>query len=160
MAKWLLTAVLLAAGLAAHAGPASLAGTWAIEHCDNETPRKPCGGFTLELVQRGNRLCGSHFAATTNYSRVDEGQPTSLIGTVVGNEAVLFVASGRDAATYLARLKLSGDQLAWKLVEKIGEGADTGAPVIALDQTLRRASTDPRFAPVANACELRFKNTP
>jgi hypothetical protein len=161
MAKWAwLTAMLLVASLPAHAGPASMAGTWAIEQCDEETPRKPCGGFSLVLVQRGNRLCGSHFAATTNYGRVDEGRPTSLIGTVVGDEAVLFVASGRDAATYLARVRLSKDQLAWKVVEKIGDGADPGAPVIALDQTLHRASADPRFAPVASACELRFNITP
>ena len=149
----------LAAGHAL-AGSPSLAGTWSIEQCDDDASRKPCGGFTLVLVQRGDRLCGSHFAATPNFSRVDEGRPTSLIGTLAGSQAVLFVASGRDAASYLARARLANGQLAWKLVEKTGDGADPGAPVIALDQTLRRAPADPRFAAAAKACEQHFRTAP
>jgi hypothetical protein len=101
-----LAALLIGVLGSAQAVPKSFAGVWAIEQCEADTAHKPCGGFTLVLVQQGERLCGNHFAATPNFSRVDEGASTSVIGTVVGLTAVLFIASGRDPVSYLAKATL------------------------------------------------------
>jgi len=156
----LLAALLVAAMGPVQAGPKSFAGVWAIEQCDVEAARQPCGGFTLVLVQQGDRLCGNHFAATPNFSRVDEGAPTSVIGTVLGKDAVLFVASGRDPTSYLARATLLKDGLAWRLVEQLNDGGLVGAPVIALNETLHRKNAEKKLAQAASACASHFKVLP
>ncbi len=142
------------------AEPKSFEGVWTVQQCAADAPTRPCGGFTLILVQRGDRLCGSHFAATPNLSRVDEGEPTSVMGTVLGNNAVLFIASGRDPTHYLAKATLLRGGLAWRLIEKLSDGEIVGAPVIALDETLQRTDSAKKQAQVNRACESRFKVMP
>lgn len=156
----LFVALLIAACGPVQAGSKSFAGVWSIQQCVADAPHTPCGGFTLVLVQRGKRLCGTHFAATPNFSRVDEGSSTSVIGTVVGSSAVLFIASGRDPTSYLAKATLVGSGLAWRLIEQLSDGGSAGAPVIALDETLHRTNSADKLAQTVSACASRFKVVP
>ncbi|MDD5364487.1 MAG: hypothetical protein PHR30_04045 [Gallionellaceae bacterium] len=150
----------LAVAAQAEAGTPPFTGVWESEHCVVDHERQHCPGLTLVLVQEGQRLCGSHFAATPDFSRVDEGVPSSVVGTAIGQEAVLFVASGRDPTNYLARVSLTSNGLVWHLVERLVDGGDIGPPVIALAGTLHRSSGPKWLAKTTSACEARFKILP
>lgn len=112
------------------------AGTWAIQWCDTSRPTVDCGGFTVDLLQRGSRICGSHGAATAGLTRVDEGNGRSILGTVVGSTAVLTVRSGRSGAIALVTIKRQRGALQWTRTEEIEEGS-SGEDLIAVNAVLK-----------------------
>lgn len=77
-------------------------GAWSAKWCDRNYPRDPCGMFDLHLVQRGERICGQHFAATPRLSKLEEGEPGSVLGTAVGNTAVLVIDNARTGEKNVA----------------------------------------------------------
>jgi len=148
-----LPAVLLAwcAGLTAFASSptaqaanADFSGAWSVKWCDKTNPRLECGGFNITLRQDGDRLCGDFGSALVNLRQVDEG---SIVGTVVGNTAVLAVESTRNQAIALVRAERQGNTLHWKVVDEILPGG-TDIDIIASNDRLTK---DPKKSPPAKA---------
>ena len=145
-AKSLMAGVLLTTGLGpvpADAAspkaepPADISGTWSVEWCDRTNPKLDCGGFNVTLVQDGARLCGDFGGALVNLRQIDDGQ---VVGTVVGNTAVLAVESGRNGSISLVRAERHGDTLKWRVVDNIRKGDNGDTDVIALNDVLKRKS--------------------
>lgn len=116
-------AFVLCTGLAACAsGPIiqpnkpDFTGAWSAKWCDPEHPRAECGNFVLHLVQRGERICGQHFAATPRMSKLEEGEPGSVLGTSVGNVAVLLIDNARSGERNIAVVRLTPKILQWHVV--------------------------------------------
>lgn len=98
---------------------ASFNGSWSVEWCDRSDPQLDCGGFSVTLVQEGERICGDYDGALVNLRQVDEGE---IVGTVVGNVAVLSVESRRNNAISLVRAELRGEEIHWREVDSIKKG--------------------------------------
>lgn len=114
---------------------ADFSGDWYVKWCDRTNPKLDCGGFDISVVQEGNRLCGDFGGALVNLRQIDDG---TLIGTAVGNTAVLAVQSGRNGAIHLIRAELHGDSLKWKEVDLIRKADNNDIDIIAVDDELRR----------------------
>lgn len=107
----------------AHAAKPDFSGAWSVKWCDKAKPVRDCGGFSLYLVQDGDRICGEHQVATVGLGRLDEGQPGTVLGSVSGNKATVVIDATRSGAKYLATAKRAGNRLQWRLVGmvKVGE---------------------------------------
>lgn len=143
---------------------ADFAGTWQVQICDPSRPAADgCGGFTIHLFQQGERLCGTHFGATANLSRLDEGEPRSIVGAAAGRKAVMTVRSTRANTTgnvYLAVADLTGQALQWRLIDTVLETG--GDNVIAQKATLRKQASRPddaSYQAAQQACLASFKET-
>lgn len=105
-------------------------GEWSVDWCDEHPSGGECGGFHVRLVQTGDRLCGSYTGATPGLRQIDEGGARAILGGSVGNTGIVAIRSARSGAIYLARLHLSGGQLAWDEFETVqsaqGDVAVTG----------------------------------
>ncbi|PPJ43129.1 hypothetical protein C0063_07905 [Pseudoxanthomonas sp. KAs_5_3] len=110
-------------------------GSWSVKWCDRTNPALDCGGFNATLVQDGDRICGDFGGALVNLRQVDEG---SIVGTVVGDTAVLAVESYRNGSIALVRATLKGGDLHWKEVDSILRG-ETDIAIIATDSVLVRS---------------------
>lgn len=111
---------------ALYAAESSFTGSW---YLDLRTPEQiqakaECGGAGFELVQQGNTVTGTHYFATVNCGRINEGGEVK--GTVTGSEAVLYVTSGRNGEVVRGRATLQGGQLRWQTLEEIKEGGAGG----------------------------------
>lgn len=109
-------------------------GDWSVEWCDTSHSEWDCGGFDISLVQEGERLCGDFGGQRVDLSQIDEGD---IVGTVVGNTAILAVKSLRSGRIALVRADLDGHQLRWKDVDSIDRGGDD-INLIAGDAVLSR----------------------
>lgn len=78
-----------------------------------------------------------------NLRQVDEGD---IIGSVVGDTAVLAVESMRNGMIALVRAELHENQIHWKEVDNIVKGSSDIA-VIATDDVLARSTTDEGDSP-------------
>lgn len=107
-------------------------GSWSVEWCDRSRPDLDCGGFTATLVQQGDRVCGDFGGALMNQRQVDEGD---IVGSVVGDTAVLAVESGRNGMIALVRAELRDGALHWREVDNIRPGGSDTA-VIATDDLM------------------------
>ena len=56
-------------------------GAWHVDWCEAGQTRD-CGGFTAYLVQKGDRICGSHFGMDARGNRMDEGDAASVTGRI------------------------------------------------------------------------------
>ncbi|MBD7921782.1 hypothetical protein [Xanthomonas bonasiae] len=119
----------------AQAAKADFDGAWSVKWCDQSKPDTDCGGFNLDLVQDGSRLCGSYDSARAGLSQIDEGGRVS--GSANGKSAVLTVESERSGGKYVAKAVFDGNQIHWKLGETIRE-ADRDIDIIAIDEKLDR----------------------
>ncbi|MGH8039529.1 MAG: hypothetical protein ACREPD_17490 [Stenotrophomonas sp.] len=115
--------------------PSDFSGGWSVKWCDRSNPKLDCGGFNISLVQEGNRLCGDFGGALVNLRQIDDG---TLVGTAVGNTAVLAVQSNRNSSIHLVRAELQGDLLKWEEVDLISKADNNDIDVIASDDVLRR----------------------
>ena len=129
----------------ANAAKPAFDGEWSVKWCDKTDPGADCGGFFLTLVQDGDRLCGTYDGARVRLSQLDEGEPRSIRGAVVGNVAVLTIESARSGDIYLVRASVQGNTLRWRILETIND-VDGDIDIIAYDDTLQRKS---RGAPVS-----------
>ncbi|WNH51349.1 hypothetical protein [Stenotrophomonas oahuensis] len=128
---------------------ADFSGSWYVKWCDRTNPKLDCGGFDISVVQEGNRMCGDFGGALVNLRQIDDG---TLIGTAVGNTAVLAVQSNRNGAIHLVRAELQGDALKWEEVDLIRKADNNDILVIATSDVLRRSEppTEGRPSPSLN----------
>lgn len=131
---------LLMLSSAAWAGPrmGDLSGVWGSDRCSESGQEASCGTFVLYLVQSKDRICGSYFGGRPHLSQVDEGEPRSVLGVVVGKTAVVSIESGRSGAIYLGTARKSGDTLRWQAVGTIKKPSSGDVDIIATGQTMKR----------------------
>lgn len=138
-------------------------GTWTVQWCNKAWPSVECGGFTVDLWQRGDRICGSHGAATPGLSRVDEGKARSIVGMAVGPTAVLTVRSGRSGGVSLVTVKRQPDALQWTRTETITDGLGSD-DLIAAEAVLKRArpseAAQQQFDVVRTSCNAYWDASP
>lgn len=129
----------LMAGCASHARGRSdnFTGEWSVEWCDKTDPKADCGGFSVSLVQNGDRLCGSYSGARVGLTQIDEGGSRAIHGVVVEDTAILTVESGRSGAIYLVSAGMRGDRIRWKMRDTVRE-AEQDIDIIAADDELER----------------------
>ena len=89
-------------------------GSWVGRSCARDDIA--CGSFDIVLVQRGWTICGSHASTTSDLSRIDEGEPTSIIGMAIGYMAVVVITSGRNAASYIVSIRMYPNQAVWNVI--------------------------------------------
>jgi uncharacterized protein YjaG (DUF416 family) len=114
---------------------AAFEGVWSVQWCDRSNPELDCGGFNVSLVQEGTRICGDFGGALVNLRQLDEGR---VVGTMVGNTAILAVESHRNGSISLVRAELHGDMLKWKVVDEIRGATSSDIEVIADNEELRK----------------------
>lgn len=112
----------------------SFSGIWTIDMRSPEQKKQKltCGSATFELTQTDSRITGSHYFATVQCGRMNEGGEGTVKGVVVGNTAVLAVTSGRNGAIVLGSAKLGRGTLEWQTLEEIKEGNPPGDPPLIL----------------------------
>ncbi len=123
-------------------------GGWSVKWCDKTNPKLDCGGFNITLIQEGDRVCGDFGGSLVNLRQIDEG---TIVGTVVGNTAVLAVESVRNQSIVLVRAERRGSGLHWRVVDEIKRGG-TDIDVIASDSFLFKDSQTPLLS------KLRLKS--
>ena len=101
------------------AAQADFSGSWTVDWCDKSQPATECGGFTVHLLQKGDRVCGTHIAASPGLSRMDEGAARSIVGRVVGRTAVLTIQSGRTEGIYLVNARKRTATIDWHRAETV-----------------------------------------
>lgn len=105
-------------------------GAWSAEWCDRKYRSDPCGTFALYLIQRGERLCGQHFAAMPRLSKLEEGEPGSVLGTAIGNTAVLLIDNARTGEKNVAVVTLTPKGLRWRVIGTAVRGEWPGDSII------------------------------
>lgn len=147
--------IMLSASTLAAPGPADISGVWGGELCGDSAPETSCGAFRLYLVQNKDRICGSYFGGRPDLSQVDEGEPRSVLGVLVGNTAVVSIGSGRSGAIYMATARKSGSTLHWQVAGTIKKPSSGDIDLIAHHQSMKRtrSSTAAKdFARVRQEC--------
>jgi hypothetical protein len=114
---------------------ANFNGGWSIKWCDKKNPKLDCGGFNITLIQEGDRICGDFGGALVNLRQIDEG---TIVGTAVGNTAVLAVESNRNGSISLVRAKVNGNSLQWNVVDQVRRGDNNDIDIIATDDILTK----------------------
>jgi hypothetical protein len=136
--------------------PASLEGVWEGKLCHKGGAS--CGSFSVVLVQRGRAVCGTHASATRDLSKIDEGDPGSLTGTVKGKAAVVIITSGRNGASYIASVRFNLNRADWVIVGPVSPSTSGDSDLIPRTTTLNRFDTpDSReqVASLKNECKWR-----
>lgn len=147
--RWMFGVMMACASFGATCGEANSAqaaqsrfeGVWSAKWCDANAPQRDCGAFEIVLVRERERLCGTHSAATLGLSRIDEGDPASVIGVETGaksDTASLVLTSSRNGAKYLATATLHGHRLQWRMHGMIAPGAGDEPTIVPYEMTLRR----------------------
>jgi hypothetical protein len=152
----LLSAAMLTGGPVVQAASPPFGGAWAVQWCEPGGKPDTCGGFTAYLVQKGDRLCGTHYGSDERQNRMDEGEPRSITGVVVGSTAVLTIKSGRNQSIYLIRAVRKGNTIAWETLDTVAEG-DNGEPAFVADKDVLKRDRSSQAAVVlkeaARQCE-------
>jgi hypothetical protein len=131
-----------ASGQPIQAAQTNFNGAWTVKLCAKANPKLQCGSFDLYLVQRGERICGTHFAATPGLGRLDEGDPASVLGASNGNAAVLLVNNSRANSKYLATIKLADSTLSWRVIGTVVPGKRPWDSIVPVQITLKRNEED------------------
>ena len=134
---WIIACAVLAgcvSGSPAHGKRADFSGTWSLQWCSKTEPSLDCGGFNVSLVQRDESICGDFGGALVGLRQVDEG---TVVGSAVGDTAILAVESQRSQGILLVRAERSGDTLRWKVIDDVKRGGGD-IDFIALDDILVR----------------------
>jgi len=136
---------------------ANFNGGWSVKWCDKTNPKLDCGGFNITLIQEGERICGDFGGALVNLRQIDEG---NIVGTVVGNTALLAVESMRNQSIVLVRAERRGSTLHWRVVDDIKRGGSE-IDVIASNSVLVQDSKTPslsrRRQKAGQTCDTYFR---
>jgi hypothetical protein len=108
----------------------NFSGVWSMIRCEPNQPKYECATFYLYLTQRGNRICGEHFVATSGLGRLDEGDPGTVLGVAKEKSMILTIRSGRNGASYMAEGQVAGRKLIWQRVGMVVAGGDDEPPII------------------------------
>lgn len=138
--------LLLFATCPSYAKNTNFSGVWSMKNCDASEPKRECGVFYLYLIQQGGRICGEHFVATQGLSRLDEGDPGTVLGVVRGNKAVFFIKSTRNNASYVAEGTIAGRSFAWHRIGMTTAGKDDEPSIIPLEVTLSKNTAPEQLA--------------
>jgi hypothetical protein len=122
-------------------GNVSFSGVWSVKHCPAGGATHECAVFYLYLTQQGNRLCGEHFVATQGLSRLDEGDPGTVLGVVRGKTATLLIRSTRNDAWYMAEGEMVGRRFSWRRIGMAIAGKDDESSIIPAEELLSKNST-------------------
>lgn len=117
-------------------------GTWSAKWCDPEHPKSECGNFVLHLVQRGERICGQHFAATPRLSKLEEGEPGSVLGASVGDAAVLLINNSRSGERNIATVTITPKGLQWHVIGVAIPGERPWDSIIGGDWVLNKDTSE------------------
>lgn len=118
------------------------AGVWSVWWCEEPVVSgRSCGGFRAYLSQSDSRICGTYGGLDQRANRLDEGEPRSIIGTVVDSTAVLAITSGRSRGIYLVTAKLDSGALDWNVVGEVKESANGEPALIADGDVLTKSSS-------------------
>lgn len=120
---------------------ASFAGVWSMMRCERGQPEYECATFYLYLTQKDDRICGEHFVATQGLSKLDEGDPGTVLGVVKGKSTTFMIRSTRNDAWYVAEGNMVGRQLIWRRIGMMIPGSNDEPPVIPANATLSKNST-------------------
>ena len=146
---------------ASAAAQADFSGSWTVDWCDKSRPVTECGGFTVHLLQKGDRVCGTHSAASPGLSRMDEGAARSIVGRVVGRTAVLNIQSARTEGIYLVSARKRTATIDWHRAETVNP-ANGDADLIAnqaLMHEIQPAEGDPGQENMRAACQAYWTST-
>lgn len=146
----------------AAAAQADFSGTWTVDWCDKRRPSTECGGFTVHLMQKGDRVCGTHSAASPGLSRMDEGAARSIVGQVVGRTAVMTIQSGRTEGIYLVSARKRTATIDWRRTETV-KAANGDTDLIANQALMHKTKTtegDQGQANMRAACQAYWTSTP
>lgn len=119
----------------AQAGRDAFDGQWSVRWCDKTAPEAECGGFTVDLVQEGDRIKGESSGARVRLTQIDEGGVVH--GIAIGDTAVLTVESLRSGAIYLVRATVRGRCMDWKMRDTV-RAAQQDIDIVAFDDVLER----------------------
>lgn len=145
----------------AAAAQADFSGTWSVDWCDKSRPSTGCGGFTVHLLQKGDRICGTHSAASPGLSRMDEGADRSIVGQVVGRTAVMTIQSGRSEGIYLVSARKRSATIDWRRTEtvKLANGDTDLIANQALMHKTKPIEGDQGQASMRAACQAYWAST-
>ena len=108
---------------AKHAQPLrSFTGAWSDISCPENEGSRCGGGFVLYLVQKGDRICGTHFSSSLGAGQLDEGGPRSVTGKSKGSTALVSITSGRDKSVFEARIEITKKSIRWKRLKQLTLG--------------------------------------
>lgn len=113
---------LLGAPATRAAGENDFGGAWIAWICPSGASKDlgKCANFVIELIQKENKLCGTHVFATPGASQMDEGDAASLTGEIADDTASIVVLSSRVSPPLrvAAELKLTkSNRLQWRRLE-------------------------------------------
>lgn len=140
------------------AGVRQFSGNWSVKWCDPSDMQADCGGFSVTLIQRGDRLCGSYDGARVRLAQIDEGDARAIRGVVVGKVAVMTIESARSGNIYLVRAAMNAGVLHWRVVDTIRE-SNGDIDIVALNDKLTRAAhsdQSERSRQIADECGQLF----
>lgn len=131
----------------------AFSGQWHLELCDKSISEE-CGGFTVYLIQTGEKICGDHFFATPGRGRLNEGAPRSIIGSVTeGNVANIEITSGRNGAVFSVRATRDGDSLNWEVMKEVKRGLEGDSALVLDKGILRQEKPDSSYRVALSACQ-------
>lgn len=125
---------------------APFSGQWEVRWCEGARSDEDCGGFWVNLVQSGHRVCGEYDGAKVNLTQIDEGG--RVAGTADGDWARLKVRSLRNHALVEVQVQRKGPDLHWKRGETIEPG-NSDISIIADEEVLQPGRPAPLRAPEA-----------
>ena len=135
-------------------GVSDYSGAWAVALCDGRQDGQPCGTFDLYLAQDAQgRICGQHFVATPGLGRLDESDPSTVLGTVEQDAAVVVIRSTRNDARYMARLSMRDGRLRWHRIGLVVPGADDEPPIFPERAVFERYDSGAKREYVARMAE-------
>lgn len=117
-----------------------------MKNCDPSEPKRECGVFYLYLTQHGDRVCGEHFVATQGLSRLDEGDPGTVLGVVRGKTVTLIIISTRNNASYMAEGTIARSGLVWHRIGVTTVGKDDEPPIIPSEGVLSKNTAPEQLA--------------
>ncbi len=101
--------IAITSGSPANASAGEFSGSWVGWVCPQPGPTNAarCASFSLRLLQKGDRVCGSHLFATAGARQMDEGGMPSLAANVQTDKATGTVESVRASPSVRIAVTLS-----------------------------------------------------
>ena len=149
------------------AGEGDFNGAWVAWLCPSGAQKDSgkCANFVVELIQKGDTVCGTHVFATAGAGQMDEGEAASLTGQVANDVASVTVVSSRAGPSspplkIAGELRLAKNRLQWRRLDNpIGDHLLPASASFtrSRSKTLRTAVFE---RDLQNACAAQFAPPP